>query len=144
MPGGVGKTEAAIEYVHRYWLGDRPVFRIRADASANTIVDFVLLATHLGLPVRDASKPDDVVSDVKRWLAHTPGWLLVFDNADHPDAASAFLPAAAHGASHGASHHGRVLVTTRCQSAAGATLVPLDAMDTDEDVQLLVTRARVD
>jgi hypothetical protein len=77
--------------------------------------------------------------------ARTPGWLLVFDNADHPNAVSAFLPAAAHGASHGASRHGRVLVTTRCQSAAaGATLVPLDAMDTDEGVQLLVTRARVD
>jgi len=68
----------------------------------------------------------------------------VFDNADHPDAVSAFLPPAAHGATHGDSHHGRVLVTTRCQSAAGARLVPLDAMDTDEGVQLLVTRARID
>ena len=77
-----------------------------------------------------------MVSDVKRWLARTPGWLLVFDNADHPDAVGAFLPPA--------GHHGRVLVTTRCQSAAGAALVPLDGMDTDEGVQLLVTRARID
>jgi hypothetical protein len=75
------------------------------------------------------------------WLA---GWLLVFDNADHPDAVSAFLPPAAHGASHGDTHHGRVLVTTRCQSAAGTTLVPLDAMNTDEGVQLLLTQARID
>jgi len=120
----------------RQGLGGHPVFWIRADATANTTADFVLLATHLGLGVRDASKPDAVASDVKRWLARTPGWLLVFDNADHPDAVGAFLP--------DASHHGRVLVTTRCQSAAGATLVPLDGMDTDEGVQLLATRARID
>jgi hypothetical protein len=37
-----------------------------------------------------------------------------------------------------------VLVTTRWQSAAGATLVPLDGMDTDEGVQLLLTLARID
>jgi hypothetical protein len=50
----------------------RPVFWMRASASANTTADFVLLATHLGLPVRDASKPDDVVSDIEWWLARPP------------------------------------------------------------------------
>jgi hypothetical protein len=144
----MGKTELVIEYVHRYWFGDHAVFWIRADATANTLADFVLLAKHLGLPVRDEAKPDEAVADVKRWLARHKDWLLVFDNADDPEAVEPFLPPATHqGSSPGTSQgtsQGRVLLTTRCQSSSTANLIALDAMSVDEGVQLLLKRARLD
>ncbi len=108
-PGGMGKTQTAIEFVfthkHRY----DAVFWIFADAAAKIAESFSRIALELGLVTADSVDAHDhvVTRDlVKGWLANPlktadpkddratdhASWLLVFDNADFPEELEEYWP----------------------------------------------------
>ena len=108
-PGGMGKTQTAIEFVfthkHRY----DAVFWIFADAAAKIAESFSRIALELGLVTADSVDARDhvVTRDlVKGWLANPlktadptddrvtdyASWLLVFDNADFPEELEEYWP----------------------------------------------------
>lgn len=128
--GGIGKSQLAIEYAHRFgeyydvvwWLdaGNPPLF----------IQQYADLALSLGCA--EADTPTHafrraVISD----LHQRPGWLLIFDNAEAADNVRDWLP----------NGPGHVLITSR---SAGwdevAVLVPVDVLTRAESVELLQSR----
>ncbi|MEU4442122.1 FxSxx-COOH system tetratricopeptide repeat protein [Actinosynnema sp. NPDC050801] len=120
--GGVGKSQTAIEYAYRHRADYRWAFWIPAEQPEVIPAHFERLRAALGLPA---------TADLRSVLGNEPGWLLIFDNADHPGDLHGHLPVGGH-----------VLITTRNTGfgSLGRT-VELDTLDRPESVDFL--RGRV-
>ncbi|HEX6346857.1 FxSxx-COOH system tetratricopeptide repeat protein [Umezawaea sp.] len=130
--GGIGKSQVAVEFVHRHmadydliwWISAEDVdqiqaayvnlcakLKLRAEPAADTAVPAVLEALRLGDPYRR--------------------WLLIFDNADSPEEVRRYFP-------HGAGH---VLITSRNASwASVASSLSVDVFTREESRKLLQRR----
>jgi tetratricopeptide (TPR) repeat protein len=82
--GGVGKTQVAREYVHRYGMGYAVVWWAPADRAEQARASLVSLAERLGLPLRAGT--EQTVRGVLRYLeAKQVNYLLVFDGVEGYD-----------------------------------------------------------
>lgn len=95
--GGVGKTQAAVEYSHRHADNFDVVWWLRCEHSATLANDFAALAEPLDLPEKDAPNQQAAIDAVRRWLEGHDRWLLVFDDAADPDELELYLPCAVAG-----------------------------------------------
>jgi len=129
--GGVGKTQLAIEYAHRY-AGDYDVtWWLDSENAALMTQQYADLAEHLGA-ARKGLPVDAVRRALLSDLHRRPRWLLVFDNAEDPAFLRDWLPGGP----------GHVIITSRSQDWAElAAPVPVDVLPRPESVELL--RARV-
>ena len=101
-PGGIGKTQCAIEFVFTHKDRYDAVFWIFTDATAKISESFSRIALELGLVTSGfVDERDPVVTRdlVKGWLANPlktadptddgakdlASWLLVFENTDNPE-----------------------------------------------------------
>lgn len=108
-PGGVGKTQTAIEFVFTHKDRYDAIFWIFADATTKISESFTRIALDLGLVTSDSVDARDPVVTrdlVKGWLADPlktadpaddgaidyATWLLVFDNADFPEELEEYWP----------------------------------------------------
>lgn len=134
--GGVGKTQLAIEYAHKFASDYEVVWWIAAEKRATIPDHFAALATELGLePVEG---PDELRAIVHDALRAAGGWLLIFDNADSVDDIGPWLPSGP--VSAGAPGH--VIVTTRRRGFRQlGTVLDLDVIDMGAAVRLLQARA---
>ena len=103
--GGIGKTQTAVEYAYRYRDKYQAVLWLDAESPLALKAGCGELARRMQLP-HPENDLDQAVLALKQWLATQPGWLLILDNADDPDALKPFLPDA---------EHGHILVTSRAQ-----------------------------
>ncbi len=92
---GVGKTETAAELVHRRRRPGRVVWWIAAADPASTAAGLADLAGALGVDRR--GRDQDGWTPLWDALDRSPGWTLVFDNADDPELVKPLLPVARHG-----------------------------------------------
>ncbi|MGW6732849.1 tetratricopeptide repeat protein [Streptomyces sp. NPDC055013] len=102
--GGVGKTTLALQYAHIHRNSYQLVWWIHADTPEQIITDLASLTTriHGGATGRTTAEDADWAVG---WLQTHPGWLLILDNAEHPDTTRRLL---------GQLHHaGRHLITSR-------------------------------
>ncbi len=135
--GGIGKTQAAIEYAYRAREQGRYTHTIWVSASSEETVLTSFAALRDVVPALRRLEENDqraVAKAALRWLEQClDPWLLIYDNADDLLLLPPYLPKAG---------RGNILLTTRA-SAAGALAASLEVevLPLLDGVQLLLHRA---
>lgn len=131
--GGVGKSQVALEYVHRFMADYDLVWWIPAEQTDDIVAALAELAVRLGAQTgEDMSAGAQEAIDLLRRGVPSSRWLLVFDNADDPEALKRFIPPGG---------PGHVLVTSRNQSwSQYCDSLPVDVFLREESIQHLQRR----
>jgi tetratricopeptide (TPR) repeat protein len=114
--GGVGKSQAALEYAHRFGAHYRLVWWVPAGQAATIRASLAALARLLGLPAQPGQQGQaEDLAVLFDELAKLEGWLLIYDDADGPEQLRPFQPPIG---------DGQLLITSR-NPAWGAMATPL-------------------
>lgn len=129
--GGVGKTQLARAYAHRYRSEYSLGWWIPADSELSITTAFAELAVALGMSPELSLR--ELARGARELLTDRAGWLLIFDNASNPAETAGFIPAAG---------EGHVLLTSRSLAWQGiADPLPVDVLSLDDAVELLQKRS---
>lgn len=135
--GGVGKSQLAQEFVYRQASRYDIVWWIPAERPTQISQALVELAHRLHLPVSsEAITAVPAVLEALRTGTPFSKWLLVFDNAESPEAVQDFFPS---GAESGPT--GSIIITSRNpQWNTLARPLEVDVFEREESIQLLQRR----
>jgi hypothetical protein len=89
--GGIGKTQVAIEYAHRFAEDYEIVWWLDSENTLLLSQQYTDLAIALGC-AKPGTPPGPARHAVRSELHDRPRWLLVFDNAGTPDSIRHWLP----------------------------------------------------
>jgi hypothetical protein len=132
--GGVGKTQLALEFAHRFASDYDIAWWIHAAQPTSATAALAILAARIG--VKEVADQQAMVTGLFDQLRQRDRWLLVYDNAERPDRLVGSLPPGG---------GGQVLVTSRW-SAWGrqATSLPVNVLARDESIAFLRKRTGTD
>jgi Tetratricopeptide repeat/NB-ARC domain len=128
--GGVGKTQIAIEYAHRFANDYDLVWWVNAERAEMIVEQFAALAAHLGC-ARDEAQVTVMRRTVLTALHERERLLLIFDNAERPEGVTDWLPGGT----------GHVLITSRAR-AWDEVAIPVEVgmLSRAESIALLTNR----
>jgi tetratricopeptide (TPR) repeat protein len=107
---GIGKSQTAIQYAHRFKHEYHTIMWLRAENSLVLAEDFANITSVVDLPEKDEKDQKMQIDAVIRWLGDDSitRWLLIFDSADDPELIQEilekYIPEPC---------HGHVIITTR-------------------------------
>ena len=128
--GGVGKTQLAIEYAHRFASDYDLIWWIPAEKPKAISGHLATLARRLELP--DLPRLEDQLAEVFDELGQRDRWLLVYDNATDPAALDGLRPPAG---------GGHLLLTSRNPAWRGMAIpYGVDTLDRGDAVFFLRQR----
>ncbi|MFH0515877.1 FxSxx-COOH system tetratricopeptide repeat protein [Streptomyces sp. M41] len=131
--GGVGKTQVALEYVHRFAADYDLTWWIPAERDESVTHALSGLARRLGLGAgEDTARAAQEVRDHLRRASASLRWLLVFDNADEPQQVARHFPGGT----------GHVLVTSRNRAwLRYAEALDVEPFERAESIERLLLQA---
>jgi hypothetical protein len=129
--GGIGKTQLAIEYAHRFSGEYELAWWINSESAELISNQLTELAIQLDIVRPDASI-SAAWSALSRALRGRPRWLLIFDNAKNPEDLTAWLPMGGH-----------VMITSRTPGWRGiAEPIEVSVFARSESMALLSSNLR--
>jgi MinD-like ATPase involved in chromosome partitioning or flagellar assembly len=130
--GGVGKTQIALEYAHRFAAHYDIVWWISADQPPIVRAELAKLAGPLRITVGQTTNEQvEAVLQALRQGTRSPRWLVIFDNPESPEELHGFLP----------DGPGDVIITTRNPSwAQVADAIEVGVFERTESVELISRR----
>lgn len=127
--GGVGKTQLALEYAHRFMADYDLIWWVPAERAEEISLSLADLARRMDLRVGDnvAEAAEAALEELRKDTI--PRWLLIFDNADNPKQLESWLPMGS----------GHVIITSRNQAWTNtADLLEVDVFSREESVAHLM------
>ncbi len=125
--GGLGKTQLAIEYVHRFGVNyTGGIFWIYADQGMDRMI--VQLSQATGIDIDSTLEEKDQLDQLWQRLSPFPPVLIVLDNFPEKEPLRPWLPPV------GAIH---TLVTTRRRDLGKYSRLPLEFMNSEDGIKLL-------
>ena len=130
--GGIGKTQLAIEYAHRYEDQYGLIGWIHAEEEETLVADLFALVRAMGLALEPTTPPDEMLAHLHTALASREGWLLVLDNAENRSKLRKYVPP---------TGTGHVIITSRNPNWRSiARTVDLTSFDRSESIEFLLKR----
>jgi hypothetical protein len=132
--GGVGKSQLAVEYAHRYASHYELVWWLPAEQAATISGRLAVLARRLGLP--ELPSLEEQVGVLFDELGQRNRWLLIYDNATQPSDLDGLRPPAG---------RGHLLITSRNPAWRGvAASVGVGVLPRSQAVAFLQQRGGLD
>lgn len=130
---GIGKTQIALEFAHRYYDRYDCVLWVNASSKDLFESDMLTIARILALPEAQEKDLKIVIAAVDRWLKQWESWLLVLDDVKDEQLLNSFIPSV---------ERGDILITTQLRTIIEVSDIEVEKMTDSEGVLFLLRRMR--